>query len=164
MTISIISAIGREREIGIEGKLPWHIPEDLKRFKEITKGHTVIMGRKTFESIGRPLPNRKNIIVTRNPNFLAPSGCIIVRSFEEALNIVKDDQEAFVIGGAEIYSVALPSVKRMYLTQVDYHGPADTYFPDFDLSEWDIVTEQAHQKSESAQYDFKFVVCQRKTD
>lgn len=158
MSISIIAAIGKEREIGIKGKLPWHLPEDLKHFKEITTGHPIIMGRKTFESIGNLLPNRKNIIVTRDPNFKAPEECIVVNSFQMALEIAtKNDSEVFVIGGAEIYTIALPSADRMYLTCVNYHGPADTYFPRFDLSEWKVVKKEAHEGFEFAIYERKIV-------
>lgn len=165
MTISITASIGREREMGINGKVPWRLPEDLRRFREMTLGHPIIMGRKTYESIGHPLVDRKNIIITRDPNFQTPEGAVVVNSFQTAVEIASnEDSEVFVIGGAEIYALALSSAKKMYLTHVDYHGPADTYFPDFDLSEWNIVTKEIHQKSEPHQYNFEFVVYQRKTD
>lgn len=168
MPVSIVAAIGRERQIGIEGRIPWNLPEDRRNFKKITDGHTVIMGRKTYESIikflGRPLPNRRNVIVTRDPNFRALEGCVVVSSFQRALEIFSnEDSEVFVIGGAQIYTAALPLAQKMHITHVDYAGSADTFFPDFDLSEWDIVSKETYPKAESAQYSFEYVVYQRRT-
>lgn len=132
-TISIIAAIGKNRELGKNGELIWRIPEDMRHFKEVTNGHPVIMGRKTFESIGKPLPGRNNIIITRNVDYAAP-GCIIVQSIEKAIKEAKkrNQEEIFIIGGGEIYKLAMPLTDRLYLTIVDASADADTYFPSFD--------------------------------
>ncbi|MBI2611968.1 dihydrofolate reductase [Candidatus Gottesmanbacteria bacterium] len=130
--ISIIAAIGKNRELGKDNKLLWHIPEDLIRFKKLTSGHVVIMGRKTYQSIGRPLPNRTNIIITRDINFSAP-GSIITHSLDEALEIAKqkEKEEIFVIGGGQIYNQAINLADKLYLTLVDGTFAADTYFPNY---------------------------------
>lgn len=132
--ISIIAAIDEKRGIGKNGQLPWHISEDLKRFKEITSGHTVIMGRKTFESIGKPLPNRKNIVISRN--LLLPDISIyqakdinVANSLDEALGIAKG--EVFIIGGGQVYAEAITKADKLYLTQVEGDFNCDTFFPDY---------------------------------
>src|SRR3989338_10723261 len=131
--VSAIAAIGKNRELGKRSDLIWRIPDDLKRLKALTTGHVVIMGRKTYESIGRPLPNRTNIIVTRNPDFTAP-GCLVATSVPDALDLAREHEteEIFILGGAEIYTQALPFTDRLYLTIVDATDPeADTFFPDY---------------------------------
>ncbi len=130
--ISAIAAIGKNRELGKDGKLIWQIPEDLKHFKEITNNHPVIMGRKTYESIGDPLPNRINIVITRQKGYLA-NGCEIASSLEEAISIAKafDSKEIFIIGGAEIYNQAIGLTDKLYLTIVNDTSEADVYFPYF---------------------------------
>lgn len=131
--ISAIASLGRNRELGRSGKLLWKISDDLKRVKKLTMGHPLIMGRKTYESIGRPLPGRTNIIVTRNAAYDAP-GCIVAPSLEDALACARarDDEEIFIFGGAEIYAQALPHMDRLYLTVIDAEDPeADTFFPDY---------------------------------
>lgn len=129
MTISIIAAIGPKRELGKNNRLLWHIPEDLKRFKKITNGHTVIMGRKTFESIGKPLPNRTNIIVTRDGNFTA-ANYLVTHSLNEAIEMAKKhgETEAFIIGGGQIYEQAIGIADKLYLTIVKGDFTADTFF------------------------------------
>lgn len=134
--LSIIAALSRNRVIGENGKIPWDLPGDLKHFRETTSGHTVIMGRKTYESIWRPLSGRTNIIITRNGEYDAP-GCVVVKSLKEALEHARDDSEPFVIGGSEIYRQAIPLAGKMYLTNVDYTCSGDTYFPGFDEMEWE---------------------------
>lgn len=162
MSLSIIAAVGRNGEIGINNKLPWSIPEDMKRFKEITSRHTVIMGRKTFESIGRPLPNRKNVIITNRKNFTAPEGCIVVDSVESAFQETVNDGEVFVIGGAKIYESMLPLVERMYITAVDKEFEADTYFPEFDQSEWKISWVSIGHRTESeSPVNFSYIIYER---
>ena len=139
--MSAIAAIGKNRELGKRGDLIWRIPDDLKRLKALTTGHVVIMGRKTYESIGRPLPNRTNIIVTRNPDFTAP-GCLVATSVPDALDLAREHEteEIFILGGADIYTQALPFTDRLYLTIVDATDPeADTFFPDY--SEFTKVIE-----------------------
>ena len=168
MRISIVAAIGKNGEIGMEGNLPWSLPEDQKYFKKLTRNHTVIMGRKTFESIlnyiGRPLPERKNIIVTRNPNYRAPDGCVVVNSLEDALRVVEDESETFIIGGAEIYAQALPIVERMYITAIDKEFSADAFFPKIDLSKWKVVETSAGHRSEAEATSFSYLVYERTED
>jgi dihydrofolate reductase len=149
--ISMIAALSdTTRAIGRNNELLWKISDDLKRFKALTTGHAIVMGRKTYESIGRPLPNRTNIIITRNHNFL-PEGCIVVHSLEEALETAKnveqenhpeDQQEIFIIGGGEIYHNALPFADRLYLTLVESQADGDTHFPDFSSFTKEISKEE----------------------
>ncbi len=140
---SIIAAIGKNRELGRDNKLLWGIPDDLKRFKELTSGHPIIMGRKTFESIGKPLPNRTNIIVTRDENFKR-DGCVVVNSIEDAFKKAKAlDKEIFVIGGAQIYKQSLPYVKKLYLTLINEEADADTFFPPY---EEEFIKKLAHKE------------------
>lgn len=161
MTISIIAAMGSNRGLGFDNKLPWHLPDDLKRFKTLTTEHAIILGRKTYESIGKPLPNRKNIVVTRNPNYEAP-GCIVVPSMEAALREAAGDNEVFVIGGAEIYALGLPHADKMYLTLVDADVPASVFFPKFNEEGWHITKTEAHDKDEKHPYSFVFNVYEKK--
>ncbi|MES3032275.1 MAG: dihydrofolate reductase [Patescibacteria group bacterium] len=153
--ISLILAIGKNNEIGFGNKLPWHLPDDLKRFRDTTRGHTVIMGRKTYESIGRLLPDRKNIIITRDTSYQV-AGAVIAHNIEEAIKECKNEKEAFVIGGGEIVKLAMPYLKRMYLTHVEADIPADSFFPPFDESEWKITSEKFHPKDEKHPYEFTF--------
>lgn len=161
MKLSLIAAIGKNRELGFGNKLPWYLPDDLKRFKEITRGHNVIMGRKTYESIGRLLPDRKNIIITRDKSYRA-EGAVLVSSMEKALAECADDPESFAIGGGEIFKLALPYAKKMYLTHVEAELPADSFFPEFDLNEWRVVSEEPREKDEKHPYDFTFRTYERK--
>ncbi len=134
--LSLIAAVAENRCIGHENRLPWHLPEDLKRFREITRGHPVIMGRKTFESIGRPLPQRQNIVISRDPNYSA-CGVETVTSLEQAIEkaSAQNPKEIFVIGGAEIYRLALPYADRLYLTLIHQEVPGDAFFPDWGKSD-----------------------------
>jgi dihydrofolate reductase len=133
--VSLVVAMDRQRVIGHQGKLPWHIPEDLKRFKALTMGHSIIMGRKTHESIGRLLPGRRSIIVTRQPGYSVP-GALVVHSLEQALAACAGEAEAFVIGGADIFRAALPYADRIHLTEVQGEHPGDTWFPELPADEW----------------------------
>lgn len=160
MKISMIAAIASgNRAIGKDNKLIYHIPKDLKRFKELTSGHVVIMGRKTFESIGKPLPNRINIVISRDPSYAA-EGIIVVHSLEEALRLpsfAQGDDEIFVIGGGQIYQQAMPLADKLYLTIVEGSPEADTFFPDYsDFKK--VVFEEAH---ESAGLKYKFLDLER---
>jgi dihydrofolate reductase len=130
--ISMIAAIGKNRELGKSNKLLWHIPDDLKKFKEITMGHPVIMGRTTFESIGKPLPGRENIVISRNRELKLPE-CIVVNSIKEAIVFAskKDCNEIFIIGGSQIYNLGIKHADKLYLTLIDKSMDADTYFPDY---------------------------------
>lgn len=151
--ISLVSAIGRNRELGKDNKLLWDIPEDMKHFRELTSGHPVIMGRKTFESIGRPLPNRTNIVVSRDPNYVAPK-CIAVDSLQKAIERAKqvEQDEIFVIGGGQIYEQAMPLADKLYLTIVDADFEADTFFPDY--SEFKKVVSKRQSKDLHYRYTF----------
>lgn len=157
MIISLIAAIGRNNVIGKDNSLPWILPEDMKRFKELTFGKPVIMGRKTFESIGKPLPNRKNIILTKERNFKA-DGCVAVHSVNEAINAAKESKELMVIGGAQIYKEFLPTANKMYLTFIDEDFEGDAYFPEFDRKEWKEVSRET-KKADNLK--FSFVVLER---
>lgn len=159
--ISLIAAMGRNRELGLANKLPWHLPDDLKRFKKLTRGHTVIMGRKTYESIGKPLPERKNIVITRDPSYRA-AGCAVVNSMEDALREAGADSENFVIGGAEIYALALPFADKIYLTAVDAERQADAYFPKFEGEQWRVITTEPHQADGEHIYPFVFKIYEKK--
>jgi dihydrofolate reductase len=139
MIRSLIVAMDRNRVIGHTNGLPWRLPEDLIRFKRLTMGHPVLMGRLTHESIGKALPGRRNIVISRQPGFVAAPGCQACGSLEEAWKLVGDVPEAFVIGGAQIYEAAFPAIDRFYLTEVEAETPGDTYFPAFDRSEWQVT-------------------------
>ncbi|MEJ0001984.1 MAG: dihydrofolate reductase [bacterium] len=160
MTISFIAALGANRGIGFGNKLPWNLPDDLKRFREITRGHSVIMGRKTYESIGRLLPDRKNIIITRDAGF-SVDGALVAHSIEEALKQCEGDSEVFVIGGAEIFKLALPYANKMYLTFVQAEVPADSFFPTFNIMAWKMTAEEFHPKDESHAYNFTFRIYEK---
>lgn len=151
--VSLIAAIASEnRAIGFNGRLIFHIPEDLKRFKEITTGHPIIMGRKTFESIGMPLPNRTNIIITHDIDYMA-EGCTIANSLEEALRLAQGDDEIFIIGGGQIYKEAIGMADKLYLTIVEGSPEADTFFPDYsDFKK--VINEENHVSDEGIKYKF----------
>jgi dihydrofolate reductase len=133
--VSLVAALARNRVIGAGNRLPWHLPEDLRRFKRLTMGAPVIMGRKTHESIGKALPGRRNIVVTRQPDARF-AGCEVAGSLDAALALAGDVPEVFVIGGAELYRLALPRADRLYLTLIDADYDGDTFFPDFDPADW----------------------------
>lgn len=152
--VSIIAAIAANGVIGSGNALPWRLPEDLKRFKALTLGHPVIMGRKTFESIGRPLPGRRNIVVSRNPAFAA-DGCEAAGSLAAALaSCTGTTDEAFVIGGAQIYADALPLADRLYLTEIRMDYPGDARFPAFDRSLWHEAGRERHQSESGIGFEF----------
>ena len=158
MLISIIAAIGRNRAIGYKNTLPWRLPTDLQRFKQLTLGHHILMGRKTFESIGRPLPGRTSIIITRQKDFQA-EGCLITHSLDTAIDLAKSrgEQEAFIIGGAEIYAQALSKADRMYLTMVEAEPEADAFFPEYDEAKWDQVESEVSHANEKNQHTMRFL-------
>ncbi len=143
MQISIIAAMAENGVIGRDGQLPWHLKADLQRFKRLTMGHTIIMGRKTWESIGRPLPGRRMVVVTRQNGYQA-EGVQVAASLDDALALARlaGDEEAFIIGGAEIYRLALPLADRLYLTRVLAPVEGDTTFPEFDASHWRLVESE----------------------
>lgn len=161
MNISIITAIGKNRELGKNNSLLWHLPKDMTHFKNVTTGHSVIMGRKTFESIGRALPNRRNIVVTKNTDY-KNEAVEVAHSLEDALNLVKDEEEVFIIGGAQIYKEALPFAHKLYITKVDGTFDADTFFPEIDESKWHLVSKEEHKKDQTNPYDLVFEVLETK--
>lgn len=161
--ISLIVAMDNNRVIGKDNQLPWHLPADLAYFKKTTMGHSIVMGRKTFVSIGRPLPGRENIIVTRNHSFQA-EGCTVIHSVDDIKVIAsKRKEEVFVIGGAEIFQATLPFADRLYMTKIDAHFPGDTFFPSFDETEWQLISSKKGLKDEKNPYDYTFLVYERKT-
>jgi len=159
--ITIIAAIGKNRALGKDNDLIWHLPNDLKRFKQVTSGHDVIMGRKTFESLGKPLPNRTNIIITRNGNFHA-KGCIVVNSLEAAIKAAKADPNPYILGGAEIYDQAIKIADILDLTLVDAILDADAFFPKIDKDIWKETARQDFYADEKHQYNYSFVTYKKK--
>lgn len=159
MSISFILAMGKNRVIGLNNALPWRLPADLAYVKKTTMGHSILMGRKTYESIGRPLPGRTNVIFTRNSDYQA-EGCDIVHSVEEAVNKY-GGQEIFVIGGAEIYRLFMPLVDRMYITEIEHEFAGDTFFPEVDLAQWREVSRQQGIRDEKNDYEYYFVLYER---
>jgi len=163
MIISTIVAVAKNNIIGKDNDIPWYLPADLKYFKKITSGHHIIMGRKCFQSIGRPLPNRTNVVLTRNPFFIA-SNCLVTDSMDEALRIAKEngETEAFIIGGGQIYDMTKDYWDRVYLTEVDLEVEGDIYFPALDLKEWNLVSETANKADEKNKHDYIFKTFERK--
>lgn len=160
MIISIIAAMDRNRLIGNKNQLPWHLPADFAHFKAVTMGKPIIMGRKTFESIGKPLPGRTNIVLSRNPDTQF-EGAVCVTSFEEAIDAVSDAEEVMVIGGSTVYEMLLPRIDRMYLTYVDGQFEGDAWFPEFDESEWLEKQSVIRQADEKNVYDCRFVIYEK---
>ena len=158
--LSIIVAMARNRVIGADNAIPWHLPAELRMFKAITMGHHIIMGRNTWESIGRLLPGRTTVIVTRTPGYAVP-GAIIAGSLEAALAACRNDSEAFVIGGAQLYAAALPVADRLYLTRVDADVAGDTRMPPFDLAQWREHSTQAFSADDKNPYDYKLTIYDR---
>lgn len=165
MIISLIVAMDRKRGIGAGNKLPWRLSADLKKFRELTWGHHIIVGRKTFESIGKALPGRQTIIVTRDKSYSA-EGCLVVHSVEEAIALAwaRGETEVFVCGGAEIYAQTITLADRLYLTWVETEVAADTFFPAWDASTWVEQEVSAHEADEKNQYPFSFKLLLRPTD
>lgn len=159
--ISYVVAMDRNRVIGRDNALPWHLPPDLKRFKTLTMGRPIIMGRKTYESIGRPLPGRRNIVISRNPSYKA-EGCEVVGSLEQAIAITADVEEAMIIGGGAIFESAMPLVGRMYLTLIDTAFEGDAWFPEYDPAKWRIIAEEKHGYSEGdKEFEYRFIQLDR---
>ena len=162
MIVSAIVATAKNNVIGKDNNIPWYLPDDLKYFKAKTLDHHIIMGRKSYESIGHPLPKRTNIIVTQNPFYIA-SNCLIVHSVEEGLEMAQEngEEEAFIIGGAQIYALSLPYLDRLYLTEVDLEVEGDVFFPSFDMNEWRLISEDPRQASGKNEHDYNFKIFER---
>ncbi|PHR54776.1 MAG: type 3 dihydrofolate reductase [Arcobacter sp.] len=154
--ISLIAAMAKNRVIGKDNKMPWHLPADLGHFKSVTLGKPIIMGRKTYESIGRALPGRQNIVISSNPSYIL-EGCDTVTSFEAALELVKDKEEVMIIGGGFLYKEALVQANKLYLTFIDLDIEGDTFFPDYEVLNIKEVKRETHKKDEKNPYDYVFV-------
>ena len=159
--ITIIAAIAKNNALGKNNKLIWHLPSDLKRFKKITLNHSIIMGRKTFESLNKALPNRTNIVITRNPDYQAKD-CTIVNSLQAALELVKNEENVFIMGGAQIYKQALKVADKLDLTFVHQNFEADTYFPEIDATRWKETSRLDCLADEKNKYDYSFVSFERR--
>ena len=161
-SISLVVAAATNNAIGKDGKLPWHLPNDMKHFKNITWGMPVVMGRKTFESLGKPLAGRKNIVITRHPQWKA-EGVVVVKNIDNALFVAKetDAKEIMVIGGGEIYKTLFDKAKRIYLTRVEAEPEADTFFPVLNPKEWLLLSQKNHEADEKNAYNYSFQVWER---
>lgn len=162
MIISLIAALTRNRVIGKDNDLPWHLPDDMKYFMQTTKGHHVVMGRKNYDSIPekfRPLPNRTNIVVTRQKDLKLP-GCLVVNALEDAVSIARNagESELFIIGGSTIYRLGLPFADRLYLTEIDAELDGDTHFPAFNRNDWKEVSRKHHPADDRHAFPFDFVI------
>lgn len=165
MRISIIVAVAENGVIGRAGQLPWKLLADLQRFKRLTMGHTIIMGRRTWESIGRPLPGRKSIVVSRQANYAVADGTVAVaNSIQQAVKITEEagDDEAFIVGGAELYRLALTEANRLYYTRVAAKPKGDTYFPEVDWSRWKLIESAPHSTDEKNEFASTFEVYERR--
>ena len=160
--ISLVVAAATNNGIGKDGKMPWHLPNDMKHFKNVTWGMPIVMGRKTFESLGKALPGRKNIVVTHNPDWKA-EGAIAVQKIEDALFVAKetDAKEIMVIGGGEIYKLLFAKAKRIYMTRVEADPEADTFFPAIHPKEWQLVSQKNHEADEKNAYNYSFQTWER---
>jgi len=159
--ITVIAAIAENNALGKDNDLIWHLSADLKRFRKTTTGHYIIMGRNTYESIGKPLPNRTTVIITRNKSYKA-QGCLVVNSLEEALNISKDDDTPFIIGGAQIYEQAIHLADKLDITEVHHSFEADVFFPEIVLNDWEEESRVFFEADEKNKYNYSFVSYARK--
>ena len=167
MQISMIAAIDKNRLIGNGPNIPWHLPADLRHFREMTIGKPVVMGRKTFETLPKPLAKRKNMILTRNRNYTAPKACIVVHSVEDVIKTAKtfnenETTELMICGGAPIYAAFLPYANRLYLTQIHAVFEGDVYFPEVDWNEWEEVSRTDHKADEKNRHQYSFLILERK--
>ena len=163
MRVALIAALAENRIIGRDNQLPWRVPADLQHFKALTMGKPIIMGRKTWESIGRPLPGRDNIVVTRDTGYQA-EGCKVVHSVAQALQVAAGAEEAMIIGGANLYEQTLDAADRLYLTQIRAEVEGDARFPDIDMQAWREVERESHPADERNEYAYDFVVLERRQD
>lgn len=159
--ISMIAALAEGRVIGEDGDMPWYLPADLQHFKKVTSGHPILMGRKTFESIGRPLPKRRNIVLTRDMSFSA-EGVEVIHDFSAVTPLMNEEEEFFVIGGATVYEQLLAKAQRLYLTEIHHSFKGDTFFPFIDKKEWTLVSQEKGIIDEKNQYPHTFLVYERR--
>lgn len=173
--LSIIVAMARNRTIGINNTLPWRIPEDLKHFKSLTMGHHIIMGRKTYDSIGRPLPGRVTVVVTRNQELkiaslpqpqgnVPPTGCAVTHSLGEAIEACANDPEIFIAGGAELYAQALPLANMLYITELQHDVEGDAFFPELDPDAWQEIAREKRIQAEPEKLEYHFVIYRRRNE
>lgn len=155
-SLSLIAAMDDNRLIGNKNKLPWHLPADLAFFKRTTMGKPIVMGRKTFESIGKPLPGRRNIVITRDPGFSA-AGCEVANCIEAAMSLTKDDDEAMLIGGASLYQQTIARAMQLYVTRIHHSFEGDTWFPEIDLHEWKEVNREDFDANQDNHYAYSFI-------
>ncbi len=155
--LTIIVAAAENDAIGLGNKLIWHLSDDLKRFKNLTNGHHIIMGRKTFESFPKPLPNRTHIVITRQKNYIVPEGVVVVNNLHDAIDAAKNDSQPFIIGGGEIYKQAITFADKIELTRVHHHFEADTFFPEIDATLWKEISNTFHKKDANHDYEFSFL-------
>lgn len=163
MNISCIVAVAKNNVIGKDNGIPWYLPKDLQYFKKMTMGRHILMGRANYESIGKPLPKRTNVIITRDPYYIV-SNCLIAHSIEEALGIAYDngEEDAFIIGGGNIYEQTKDLWDTLYITEIDLEVEGDTFFPEIDYDLWNLVSEEAHEPDEKNEHAYTFKVYQRK--
>lgn len=159
--ITLIAAVGEKNELGKDNLLLWHLPDDFKRFKNITSNHYIIMGRKTFESFPKPLPNRTHVIVSRQKNY-TQQGCLVVDTIQKAIAICPDGEEIFIIGGGQIYNQSIEIADKLDITKVHHTFEADTFFPEIDAAKWKLAISEFHPKDEKHPFDFSFNTFVRK--
>ena len=159
--IILIAAVAQNNALGKNNDLLWHLPKDFKRFKEITSGHHIIMGRKTFESFPKPLPNRTNVVITRQKDY-SKEGCIVVQDIEKAIEVCPKNEPVYIIGGGEIYSQSIHFANQLDITKVHHSFEADVYFPQIDLEKWELTSEIFNPKDDRHFYDFSFQTFVRK--
>lgn len=160
--INLIAALSQNRVIGCNNQLPWHLPKDLKHFKAITLGHPVVMGRKTYQSLGKALPGRENVVISRDPHF-HPLDATVFSNLEAALMHLKESAEIFIIGGGHLFSQTLPIAQRLYLTWIEAELEGDTFFPEWDLGEWIEISRESHSADEKHLYSYSFTLLDRKS-
>lgn len=163
MIVSLIVAAATNNVIGSDGELPWHLPDDLRNFKRLTTGKPIVMGRKTHESIGRPLPDRRNVVITRDPDYVA-AGCDVVTSPEAAMELLHDVAEVMIIGGGQVYGAFLPLADRIYLTRVQAEVDGDVVFPELDENEWTLLSSNPHDADDTHRLAFDVMLYERRRD
>ena len=159
--ITLIAAVAENNALGKDNQLLWHLPDDFKRFKAVTSGNYIIMGRKTFESFPKPLPNRTHVIITRQKNYTSEN-CIVVDSLQTAISVCPKNEETFIIGGGEIYKQSIEIADKLDITRVHHTFDADTFFPEIDLNKWELTSTEFHPKDEKHHFDFTFETYLRK--